>query len=111
MIYNYWSQKRLAKILGYYSNEVMENMKNSVPGAKLRLNKKIGKTLIEDVKDKMNEQSKGGFRKKLERTKKLLRLIEMQYSTGGISQESYKEIKKGLQQKIDLLEKKIMEEK
>jgi hypothetical protein len=109
LIYNYWSQKKLARILGYYSSEVMENLKQSMPGAKLKLSKKIGTEVLEDVKEKMGRQSDEGLRKKLDRTKKLLRLIEMQYSTGAISKESYAEIKKGLQTKIDLLEKKVGE--
>ncbi len=111
VLYHYWSQRRLARILSYYSGEVMENLKDSMPGAKLRFNKKMSTILLEDVKGKMDKQSGEGMRKKLTRTKKLLRMIEKQYSTGSISKESYLEIKKGLQSKIDILEKKLVDKK
>ncbi|RLG16137.1 hypothetical protein DRN62_04060 [Nanoarchaeota archaeon] len=105
--YHIWSQRRLAKILSYYSAEVLTRLKESVPGAKLKLRPS---DMLMKVQESLKESSKEALRKKLERTKKLLRLIEMQYSTGALSKESYEEIKRGLEAKIDMIERKLEEE-
>ena len=65
---------------------------------------------FEEVQSKMEQETKSGLIKKLDRTKKLLRLIERQYSAGNISEQTYREIKTSLENKIELIEKKLEEE-
>ncbi|RKX57076.1 MAG: hypothetical protein DRP29_08840 [Thermodesulfobacteriota bacterium] len=106
-VYNMWQKRKLAKLLKYYSSEIMDNVRESVPGAKLR--PKPFTSFVKQVENKMEQETKSGLVKKLDRTKKLLRLIERQYSSGAISEKAHDEIKNSLENKIELIEKKLKE--
>jgi hypothetical protein len=107
-IYHKWSEKRLARILSFYSSEVLRTMEKGIPGAPINIKKaknEMDKKFMEAVKEKMTEEKETGPKEKIKRIKQLLKIIEKEYAVGNISKNAYDEIKERCEERLSALEK------
>ncbi|MCW1304424.1 MAG: hypothetical protein OH354_01450, partial [Candidatus Parvarchaeota archaeon] len=106
-IYHRWSEKRLARILSFYSSEVLRTMEKGIPGAQIDVKKmkgEIDKKFMEAVKEKIAEEKETAPKEKIKRLRQLLKIIEKEYAIGNISKNAYDEIKEKCEERLKALE-------
>lgn len=107
-IYHKWSERRLLRILSYYGSELLEAMEKSRPGAKL-IPKSITKEEVETLRSRVESGREDSLRKKLERLRQLIRIMEKEYAVGNISKEAYEEVRRKCLEKIEEIKKELGE--
>lgn len=106
--YHKWSQRRLLRVLSYYGSELLEAMEKTRPGAKL-IPKSVSKEEVEVLKGKLEGEEQGMLRRKLERLRQLVRIVEKEYAVGNLSKEAYEEVRNKCLQKIEEIRKELGE--
>ena len=107
-VYHKWSEKRLLRILSYYGSELLEAMEKGRPGAKL-IPKSVSKEEVEALKERIEGGKEENLRRKLDRLRQLLRIIEKEYAVGNISKEAYEEIRGKCLEKIEEIKRELGE--
>ncbi|MCW1303202.1 MAG: hypothetical protein OH339_02140 [Candidatus Parvarchaeota archaeon] len=107
-LYHKWSERRLLRVLSYYGSELLEAMEKTRPGAKL-IPKSVSREEIEALKGKLEGEKEGILRRKLERLRQLVRIVEKEYAVGNISKEAYEEVRNKCMQKIEEIKKELGE--
>ncbi len=112
ILYNRYSHKRMDKLMGVYATEIMRNIRKEVepPGVVVHLKEGgiKGPELMEQVKQKMEEQTVKGLMEKMQRIKMFLESIDEEFKAGKISEESYNEIKTKSSERLAYIKNQLL---
>jgi hypothetical protein len=99
--------------MGVYATEIMRNIRREVepPGVVVRLREGSikGPELMEQVKQKMEQETVKSLMEKMERVRMFIESIEEEFKAGKISHDSFEEIKSKSEERLKMIKDQLRE--